>query len=859
MPCLSRNGNCEYLYKEIDCRRPVTRVRLGSYEVDALLDTGSAVNIVSEATFKRIDADSVKMQVPTLKLIDFNKQEIPVIAQAQVTVAVGETELSLPMFVHDQMDLPCLLGFEASVALGLIKVKPGVELRETTQDVAAVAVKLVESCRLLPDHAAWARVKIDGGWTANQLLTVQQDKTGSDEADTVVEDALLEPDVNGRARILLTNVSGKPVELKKSAVVGRVEAAEIVGLEAPSDSEMPVQEEKGREERQRKLRAQLDFSGVRMSEREVETLKEFVSRFDSVFAVDDAELGRTEMAQHVIDTQGSLPIYQRARREPFALRSEVVRMVKEMQDKGVVKPSSTPWSSPIVLVRKSSGGYRFCVDYRKLNGVTRKDGFPLPRIDDLIDRLGGSCIFSCLDAASGYWQVPVAPESRQKTAFITQFGLFEFNVMPFGLCNAPATFQRLMQTVLAGLEEFSEVYIDDIIVFSKNLDDHMKHLELVFDRVRRAGMKLKPEKCQLAQPETVYLGHVISGDGIKPDPKKTVAVQSFPVPQNVKALRSFHGLASYYRKFVEGFARITAPLRRLLKDGTKFEWSESCQSAFEKLQRRLTSAPVLVYPDFDRPFLVSTDASGQGLGAVLEQVEEDGYAHPVAYASRSLSPAETRYGISELEALAAVWALKKFRAYLLGHKTILFTDHAALKSLLDMKNPSGKLGRWGMAIQEISPEIHYRAGRVNGNAAALSRSPMEAEKGDTETITTAEDVMAVPVAAVDQRPCNTEKELQRLAVDRPEIAEEQRKDPHLAEIIRYIEEGILPEGEAQARRLALSRGRFDLIEGTLCYVEPKSPHRIRVAVPRQLRSLLMEETHSGRISGHFAEKALYAF
>ena len=187
--------------------------------MDALLDTGSAVNIVSEATFKRIDADSVKMQVPTLKLIDFNKQEIPVIAQAQVTVAVGETELSLPMFVHDQMDLPCLLGFEASVALGLIKVKPGVELRETTQDVAAVAVKLVESCRLLPDHAAWARVKIDGGWTAIQLLTVQQDKTGSDEADTVVEDALLEPDVNGRARILLTNVSGKPVELKKSANV----------------------------------------------------------------------------------------------------------------------------------------------------------------------------------------------------------------------------------------------------------------------------------------------------------------------------------------------------------------------------------------------------------------------------------------------------------------------------------------------------------------------------------------------------------------------------------------------------------------------------------------------------------------
>ena len=279
--------------KEIDCRRPVTRVRLGSYEVDALLDTGSAVNIVSEATFKRIDADSVKMQVPTLKLIDFNKQEIPVIAQAQVTVAVGETELSLPMFVHDQMDLPCLLGFEASVALGLIEVKPGVELRETTQDVAAVAVKLVESCRLLPDHAAWARVKIDGKWTANQLLTVQQANTGSDEADTVVEDALLEPDVNGRARILLTNVSGKPVELKKSAVVGRVEAAEIVGLEAPSDSEMPVQEEKGREERQRKLRAQLDFPGVRMSEREVETLKEFVSRFDSVFAVDDEQRWRS--------------------------------------------------------------------------------------------------------------------------------------------------------------------------------------------------------------------------------------------------------------------------------------------------------------------------------------------------------------------------------------------------------------------------------------------------------------------------------------------------------------------------------------------------------------------------------------
>ena len=340
-------------------------------------------------------------------------------------------------------------------------------------------------------------------------------------------------------------------------------------------------------------------------------------------------------------------------------REKIVQLIDDMLKQGVIQPSTSAWASPLVLVPKKDGNLRFCVDYRRVNAITKKDVYPLPRIDDILDTLGQAHYFSTLDLASGYWQIEMDPATKDKSAFTTHAGLFEFERMPFGLCNAPATFQRLMQAVLAGMEwKFCFVYLDDILVCSRTLEEHLDHLQQVFNRLRKAGLTLKPKKCSFLQDQVIYLGHVISSKGIAPDPAKTQKVKDFPVPTDITKLKQFLGLASYYRRFIPGFAKLAHPLHSLTKKGADFYWSVECQRAFEKLKELLTQAPVLAYPCFGegKEFILETDASG-GLGAVLAQKQADGLVNPVAYASRSLNPHEKSYAILELETLALVWAV----------------------------------------------------------------------------------------------------------------------------------------------------------------------------------------------------------
>ena len=395
----------------------------------------------------------------------------------------------------------------------------------------------------------------------------------------------------------------------------------------------------------------LQIPKCNLTDEDAQKLIDCAVEFHDVFALDDSERGEAKGVEHVIDTADSQPISQIPRRVPFALREEISRMVQEMLESEVIQESASPWASPVVIVRKKDGALRFCVDYRRLNAVTRKDTFPLPRIDDLLDQLKGKKIFTTLDAKRGYWQIRVQKSSQEKTAFVTFDGLYEFRVMPFGLCNAPATFQRLMQRALVGMSKFCSVYIDDILVFSESVEEHIGHLCQVFRRLREVGLKLHPQKCFLGRPEVPYLGHVISAEGILPNPGKVLAVKEFPTPTNV---REFLGLASYYRRFVPDFAKQAGPLHTLTRANVPFLWSESCVEAFSRLKELLTSPPVLAYPDFSKPFVLHTDASGKGLGAVLEQEQADGKNHPIAYASRTLSKHEQRYGITELETLAVV-------------------------------------------------------------------------------------------------------------------------------------------------------------------------------------------------------------
>lgn len=332
-----------------------------------------------------------------------------------------------------------------------------------------------------------------------------------------------------------------------------------------------------------------------LSKTQAKEVKAFLLQYTSLFAKSNNDLGKTNIVKHKIDTGDARPIKQPVRRAPAHLSKEIERNIEEMLEYNIFEPSISPWASPIVLVKKKDNSYRFCVDYRRLNASTVKDAYPLPRIDESLEQLSGYSWFSTLDMFSGYWQVELDPADKNKTAFATRRGLFQFRVMPFGLCCAPATFERLMETVLAGLQwDICLVYLDDIIIMGKTFDEMMVNLGRVFDRLLSAGLRLKAKKCHLFQRSVKFLGHVISEEGITTDPEKIESVRNWPVPSNTSEIRSFLGLCGYYRKFIKDFSKIAKCLHKLTEKGRPFVWDNDCQVAFDLLKHKLTTSPVLV-------------------------------------------------------------------------------------------------------------------------------------------------------------------------------------------------------------------------------------------------------------------------
>ena len=453
-------------------------------------------------------------------------------------------------------------------------------------------------------------------------------------------------------------------------------------------------------------------------------LDQLLEEYQDIIAKDDDLPGHTNVVQHNIITDNTLPIKQRPYHLSPTEHEFVGKEIDHMIQQGIVQPSSSPWASPIVLVKKKNGKTRFCVDYRKLNKITKRDAYPLPRIDEILDSLGNAKYFTSLDLASGYWQVEMNESDKEKTAFVTKQGIFEFNVMPFGLTNAPATFQRLMDRILYDIKDkYVLVYLDDINIYSTTFEEHMQHLQEVMERFRQANLKLNLEKCQFCKKELAFLGHVINANGIQPDPGKVDKVKNFPIPTNITELRGFIGLASYYRRFIQDFATIVAPMNNLLRKDIPYIWNENCQSSFEILKEKLTTAPILAYPDFTKQFLLYTDASYKGLGAVLAQEDDNGNEHVIAYASRSLVGAEYNYAPTEIECLATVWAMKYFRPYIYLSEFTLITDHSALQWMINNPTPSKWMTRWIMTITDYPFKIQFRKGKKHQNADALSHIP----------------------------------------------------------------------------------------------------------------------------------------
>ncbi|GFY18854.1 retrovirus-related Pol polyprotein from transposon 412 [Trichonephila clavipes] len=521
------------------------------------------------------------------------------------------------------------------------------------------------------------------------------------------------------------------------------------------------------------------LENAELSPEQKSSAERLFQEFEDVFSRNSSDIGHTTVTQHRIDTADHPPIKQHPRRLPFAKQEEVGTLLREMQENDIIEPSSSPWASPIVLVRKKDGSTRFCVDYRKLNDVTKKDSYPLPRIDDTLDTLSGHKWFSTLDLKSGYWQVEIHPEDREKTAFTSGQGLWQFKVMPFGLCNAPATFERLMETVLKGLTfEACLIYLDDVIIGGRTFEEHLQNIRKVLSKLSDANLKLNPSKCKFFQKEVNYLGHIISAEGVRTDPEKVSAVKNWKRPENLRELRSFLGLCTYYRKFVKGFSNIARPLHKLTESKQKFQWTKECEDSFLQLKEALTSSPILIYPQPDKPFILDTDASNESVGAVLSQ-EIDGQERVVAYWSKCLSKPERNYCVTRKELLAIVKAIEHFHHYLYGQKFLLRTDHASLTWLMNFRNTEGQVARWIQRLNEYYFDIRHRKGSSHGNADALSRRPCPENCRHCSRVETKYDYAIRQITtstATPPDPWSDEK-----------VREDQMADPDIKPLIEFME------------------------------------------------------------------------
>ncbi|KAH0815056.1 hypothetical protein GEV33_007735 [Tenebrio molitor] len=513
-----------------------------------------------------------------------------------------------------------------------------------------------------------------------------------------------------------------------------------------------------------------DSPPLTLSPDEEQRLRQFLAEELPLF---DSVRGLTPLARHEIRLLDPEPVKQRYRpRNPF-MQGIIDEEVDKMLAEGVIEPSNSPWSSPIVLAKKKDGKHRFCIDFRKVNEVTRKDAYPLPFINVILDKLQRARYISTIDLKSGHWQVPLTPSSKPITAFtVPSRGLYQFRVMPFGLHSAPATFQRLMDRVIGPeLDPYCFAYLDDIVVLGETFEQHLEVLQEVFRRLRAANLRLNPDKCQFGRRSLTYLGHVVTAAGIRTDPDKVAAIRQLATPKTLRQLRRFLGMASWYRRFIPDFSRVAAPLNRLLKK------------------------------------------ADTGLGVALTQYV-DGGDHVIAYASRSLTKLEQAYSTTEKECLAVVWGIEKMRPYLEGYRFTVLTDHQSLKWLRAIKDPTGRLARWAIFLQQHDFDIRYRKGVLNRVADTLSRQPAA-----TEDETTPEDLFALEGAPG----CNWYNRMRQ----------EVEKDPTV-------------HPDYCIRNERLHRHFWDMSDST----EPELSDPWKLCVPKPVRAAVLRECHDNPTAGH---------
>ncbi|XP_063050302.1 uncharacterized protein LOC134445147 [Engraulis encrasicolus] len=707
-------------------------IHLMMYELDvcAVLDSGARRSVLPLHCYNAIHPEvRPALQPSTVKtLLGVGPGDVPVTGEVQLLVQINNRQVSVNFLVADIAGEEALLGHpfltqaQARLDFGTNRIILFGEEVPYFNTVSQPKIQAVRVSRTVVveagvEYVIRGKIPVKRRVEGEVMLTPTRGFVGRHKV--LVARVLLQAQHAKGVPLRVFNPGNAPVTIRKGAIAGILQPAHALPpsattamAELPEHGDIPLH-----------LRELYNQSAAELDQEQQPQLAQLLCKYSTVFSTGPTDLGRTSLVQHDIMVRPGAAVKQQPRRMAWEKQRDADQQIEQGLEAGVARRSNSSWASPLVMVRKKDGTYRLCVDYRALNDCTIKDAYPLPRIQDTLDTLSTAKWFSTLDLASGYWQVELTPRARRAAAFCTRNGLFEWNVMPFGLCNAPATFQRLMDRVLAGMQwETCLVYLDDIIVLGRNVPEMLHRLSQVFDRLLQANLKLKPAKCCLFRRQVAYLGHVVSEEGVASDPAKVQKVQEWPTPTSVQEVRQFVGLASYYRRFVQDFATVAGPLHALTKKYARFHWTAECQQAFDQLKRLLTTAPVLGYPLDQGNMVLDTDASDVGIGAVLSQVQL-GRERVLAYGSRRLSKTEQNYCTTRRELLAVVEFTSHFRQYLLGRSFTVRTDHSSLRWLTKMREPEGQLARWLERLGEYDFNIVHRPGRLHSNADSLSRPP----------------------------------------------------------------------------------------------------------------------------------------
>ncbi|KAL0829563.1 hypothetical protein ABMA28_003074 [Loxostege sticticalis] len=681
---------------------------------NAFIDFGSECCMIRLSEFKSISQDLNVDELPTLK--GFGNS---------VLISIDEVEAEVDLFVvpDNAMHVPVMVGqtFTEQPHVVVYKNSEILQMLETSNDLPCYSkIKLICSCDVtLSGGVSIVEVNVDPTMTG-EVYVEGGIRLISDVRFSVLP-GLFSVNEDGFGNLLVSVPRDRTVTLKKGYLLARgraatedntpiaevlqVSASENEPLEPIADSDIKV--------------------GDNITPSQKKMLRTLLNNYRECFASSLSELGKTSVGEMSITLNDDEPVVYRPYRLSIKEKEIVRDMVTELLEYGIIQPSTSPYASPIVLVRKKTGDYRMCIDYRALNKKTVKENYPMPLIDDQLDVLAGHKFYTTLDLASGYYQIPIRNEDKYKTAFVTPDGHFEFNRMPFGLANAPATFQRIMNQVLGSTRHREALaYLDDVIIPAKDFSEGLARLENVLKLFSEAGLTLKLSKCVFFGHHVDYLGFEISQEGIRPGSRKIEAVEGFPVPQNQHNVRQFLGLASFFRRFVPGFSIIAKPLTYLLKKDTPWVWGEEQNAAFRTLQKKLTEKPTLALYDPQAETELHTDACKIGLGGILLQRNEQGVLRPVAYFSRQTTPEEQNYSSYDLETLAVVSALRKFRVYLVGLKFKIVTDCNSLRATFQKRDMLPRVARWWELMQEYQFDIEYRAGVSMAHVDALSRNPI---------------------------------------------------------------------------------------------------------------------------------------